>query len=735
MKYFELADLIGADVTASVNECDSYFLSGAAYDTESSTIMHKEKINANDADSAERYVIDNCFVYHIQFAINEQYYAFRSFSDFSIFFDDLIKTIRTINEQNEIAGKLIVWVANLSHEWSFIKNLLSTYDITKIFAKNRREPLLIEIAGVIQFRETIGLFGHSLADISKNWCTKYKKLKGDLDYNKVRTFATPLDETEQAYCRNDVLILTEMHHAIFKAYTRANGVIYIPYTTSGFVRLRLKESIENNENLTELRNNRDKWKDKTNVQLLKMFNRKIYTTAEDWNILRTYGFNGGVVGSNIAHVGKELHNIKCADITSDYPFQMLSKSFPIGPIQTGNKKEWLTALEAHKPVFALVCIEKMQSETDHAFLSKHKILNIKKNNAEFYARHGEPVNTIFNNGKLLTGENIVIVLNDVDYSIYRKAYKITNMHVLKCWFFPWGYKRLPAWLTECVIADYITKSKLKKELGHAAQNNIIYRDAKARVNTYYGTLSTRPEDIFNALDSLALFTPEKDFTFEDLRKNTWLNPYWAFYVTSYARKMLIEKIIAFPDCIVQYDTDSLYYKDNKQGKELENALQAHNKITMENNARRFKNVPDAEFLDDLGTWDFDDVYSRFLCLGAKKYIKEQNGEILTVIAGLPKTAIPKEIVTKRLQNPFEYYNAYTADKGRIIIENMFHNKLASAYSDINHTIYSEITDYNNVTVLQPQTSYHALIPIDFTLGLAEDYLKLIRQFREKKPLK
>ena len=726
-------DILNAH-TISVNDCDCFYTTGAAYDTESSTIMHKEKINAKDPDSPDRYVIDNCFVYHIQFAIGERYFTFRTFGDFSNFLYRLLCELNEMSD-DENKPKLIIWVANLSHEWSFMKNTLKDYNITKIFAKNRREPLLIEVDNLIQFREAIGLFGHSLADISKNWCTKYKKLSGDLDYNKVRTFNTPLDDTESAYCKNDVLVLTEMHENVFKAYTRENGVIYLPYTTSGFVRLKLKEQIENDEYLTEYRSQNPKFEKYNNVKMLKIFNRNIYTTADDWNILRSFGFSGGVVGSNIDSVGKELHNIKCADITSDYPYQMLSKSFPTGPIATGGKKEWLNALNDHKPAFALVRIELMKSNTDHAFLSKHKILNIKRNNAEFYARHGEPRNTIFNNGKLMTGENIVIIINDVDYSIYRKAYDIKNMTVLKCWFFPWGYHKLPDWLTSCVISDYITKSKLKKEMGHAAQSNIVYRDAKARCNTYYGTLSTRPEDIFNMLDALSLFTPEKEFTFDDLRKNTWLNPYWAFYVTSYARKMLIEKIIEYPDCIVQYDTDSLYYKDNKQGKELEKALQAHNEKCMKANARRFKNVENNEFLDDLGTWDFDDIYSRFLCLGAKKYIKEQNGEIITVIAGLPKSAIPKEIVTKQLQNPFEYYNSFTAEKGKIIIENMFHNKLASAYSDVNYTKFVPITDYKNETVLQPVSSYHALLPIDFTLGLAEDYLKLIKQFRNKKTLK
>ena len=732
---YNLYGILQCEKTKSVNECDSYYTIGGAYDTESTTIAHKEKVKPSDDNSPERYVIDHCFVYHIQFAIGENYFAFRSFPDFVTFFSELLVTIRYINETTESKSKFIVWVANLSHEWSFFKNEISKFNITKIFAKNRREPLLIEIDNIIQFRECIGLFGHSLADISKNWCKKYVKLSGDLDYNKIRTFNTPLDETEQAYCRNDVLSLTEMHENAFKAYTRENGVIYIPYTVSGFVRLKLKESIENDEGLTVKRENNEKWSDKSNVQLLKMWNRNLFTTPDDWNLLRTYGFSGGVVGSNIEHVGKELHNIKCADITSDYPFQMLSKPFPCGGIKEGHRAEWLGALEKNLPVFALVHFDKITAKTNHAFISKHKIINDKKNELSFYERHGAPRDMIVNNGKILTGRNIVLIINDVDYSIYRKAYDLENMTVLKCWYFPWGYRRLPEWLTKCIISDYITKSKLKKELGHAAQNNIIYRDSKSRVNTYYGTLSTRPEDIYNTLDGLSLFIPEKEFTFDDLKKNSWLNPYWAFYVTSYARKMLIENIIAFPECVVQYDTDSIYYIDNKQGKALEKSLTDFNKQTIFRNQKRFKNCSDSEFLDDLGTWDFDDVYTRFLCLGAKKYIKEQNGEIMTVIAGLPKSAIPNEIVTKRLQNPFNYYNAFTADKGYIIIQNMFCNKLASAYSDINYTKYCEITDYNGQTVLQPETSYHALIPIDFTLGLAEDYLKLIRQFRKNKPLK
>lgn len=731
-----------SQATESVNGCESYFLTGCAYDTESTTESHIEKVTKTTVDDmtgekvkkeVEQIVIDNCFVYHIQFAIGDKYYSFRSFTDFFKFFSLLLDTVKAANQMYDRNSKLIIWVANMAHEWAFMKNYLSEFNITKIFAKTKRDALLIEVANCIQFREAIGLFGHSLADIAKNWCAINKKQKGDLDYTKTRTFMTELDEVEQGYCRADVLILTEMHNNVFKAYTRPDGVIYIPYTVSGFVRLKLKDAIEHDDGLTAARQNLGKkWQKRNNVSLLKARNRNLFTTADDWNILRTYGFSGGVVGSNILKVGKVLNNVKCADITSDYPFQMLTKRFPTGSIKAGTHGDWLNCLKEKKPVFALLHITEMSAKTQHAFFSKHKIVN--DNELKYKEIFGGCKQPIINNGKILQAFNVVAVMNDVDYQVYSKAYDLIGVTCLHCWYFPSGYRRLPEWLTSCVIKDYITKAKLKKLYGsHKAQTMTEYRDSKSRVNTYFGTLATRCEDVFEALDALKLFEPEKEFTFNDLKFNTWLSPYWAFYITSYARQMLIENILAHPGAVVQYDTDSIYYIQNKDGKQLEKELQQFNEAQSDKNRRQFKNVPDYEYLLDLGSWDFDDVYKKFLCMGAKKYIKTQGKEMETVIAGLPKDAIPKEIITKQLQEPFNYYNPITT--GEIIIEHRFHGKLASVYNDINHTEYKMITDYNGVTACQPVTSFHALIPIDFTLKVAPEYMKLIKYMNRVKQLK
>lgn len=725
--------------TASINGCDSYYTTGCGYDTESSTLLHTENVLDKEGNTVDkRTVVDACFVYHIQFAIGEKYFSFRHYDDFFKWFDTFIAAVKADSISRETKPKMIIWVANFAHEWAFMKNYIQggRYEISKIFSKSRRDVLLVELESCIQFREAIGLFGHSLADISKNWCTKYVKMKGDLDYNKVRTFNTPITARERRYMQNDVFILTEMHTAIFAAYTRSNGVIYIPYTTSGFVRLRLKERIEADEGLTAARENLGgKWLEKSNVQLLKKRNYSIFTNAADWNLLRSYAFAGGSVGSNICEVGKELHGVKCADITSDYPYQMLSQDFPQGKIETGHLKEWEECKTKGLPWFALLYINELTANTHHAFLSEHKIINHKHYGLDEYKeRHGLPKDAIVNNGKLLHAKNLVCVMNDVDYDIYNRAYNLEGVVLLKLWYFPWGYKKLPQWLRDCVIEDYITKSKLKEQ-GKEAQKTVEYRDSKARVNTYFGTLATRPDDIYNALDETALFTPEKEFTFEDLRRNTWLNPYWAFYITSYARRMLIQYIIKYPDSVVQYDTDSLYYKTNKQGLQLEKELEEFNRSCKAANVRRFKHLDNSQYLTTLGTWDFDEQYNRFLCLGAKKYIKEeQNGDIVTVIAGLPKQAIPKEIRRYRVKHIFSRYNPVYLDAD-VIIKHLFTNKFASAYDDRMTTTYTPIKDYKGETVLQPVSSYHALIPIDFTLSVAPEYLKLIRRFQKVKQLK
>ena len=223
---------------------------GVGFDTESTTIWEYKIVKKNKKEIEVPYVKD-CFCYSYCFAIGEKIEHFRTAKQMI----DFLKSLSEFCNNNLTSKhKIIIWVANMSHEWSFIKNyIVRNFEITQFFAVEKRKSLLIELNHNIQFRECIGLFGHSLSDISDNWCTNYKKLVGDLEYSKIRTWKTPLTKSELQYIYNDVLILTEMHQKIIEHYKNDDNSIVIPYTSTGFLRIKLKESLNNDTEITEER--------------------------------------------------------------------------------------------------------------------------------------------------------------------------------------------------------------------------------------------------------------------------------------------------------------------------------------------------------------------------------------------------------------------------------------------------------------------------------------------------
>ena len=96
-----------------------------------------------------------------------------------------------------------MWVANLSFEFQFIRKWLH---VTRLFAKEARQPLLVEHNGWLQFREALSISGGNLEQLAKDYCTT-QKLVGDLDYSKIRHSTTPLTQEELNYCIHDVLII------------------------------------------------------------------------------------------------------------------------------------------------------------------------------------------------------------------------------------------------------------------------------------------------------------------------------------------------------------------------------------------------------------------------------------------------------------------------------------------------------------------------------------------------
>ena len=693
---------------------DSYYKIGGGFDTESTTIKHTEK---------EKMIIEHCFCYLFQFAIGDCIYLIRTLQQFRHFIRQLINYLKTYEttkvnifnkqtkhiEKVDVYPKLILWVANFSHEFSFIKSELQYFNVTKFFAVDERKPLLIEIENVLQFRECLGLFGSSLDDIAKNH-TKLRK-KGDFDYNLIRHAETPLTDTEKKYAEYDVMILSKMHEKVISDLAiKQGGAIVIPYTSTGYIRHECKEHIKNAD-MRDIKFDMCCEK-KSNIDFLKMLNSEKFVSELQWKLCRNYSYTGGLCGSLPSKVCNILKDIWCFDLVSDYPAQMNHKLFPTGKLKTYHickgyyeyTTETLKELKKEgKPFFVFMRLN-LKAKTQHCVFSQHKIYNKEK------------ATVIPVNGKVKIAFNANVIWNDIDLDTYKLAYDIEILEIYSIWYFE-GYTHIPNYILDPLNNRYKDKCKLKKE---GKKDTKEYIQSKRYVNGFYGMCSTKEhyEEIFFE-DGMTETIENR--TFLDLQKEFWLDPYIAFWTTSYARQILIAFITKYPDDIVQYDTDSLYI--NSYNTDLLHEIEEYNKKIIALNKKLF---PNDEIMWDLGTFENtpDDRFDTFVPMGAKKYIKVHDGNITPVIAGLPKDTFENMI-----EKGYNVKKIITICKSifdkPFVIDNMFHGKLASKYLDDINEKNVKITDYLGNVYIQTYTGYHALFDIDFKLDISDSFKKAL----------
>lgn len=686
-----------------------YLQCGGGYDTESTTIT--------DADNKPLFA----FVYHIQICINGQYIYFRDIALLQPFFISLcnvIKKMRTAKKQ----PKLIIWVANLAHEYAFFKRQLAYVGISDIFAKTARQPIKIVLQDCIEFRECLGLFGSSLKKVAELY-THTQKLSGDLDYTLIRTPATPLTEREKAYCKNDVVILDELSRVAFEKFTLQG--LKIPMTGTGILRQKCKRAIPN-------------------IRAEYKANEKLMPETEyDYYLMRKYMYAGGLSGTNPMYAGIKINKAKCADVTSDYPAQMNQQLFPSGQLRECKPAE----IGRYKRQFRIFLFTAdFKSKTAHAVLSKHKILN-------FYNNKDCPYTTaardcIINNGKIQYGKNICCCLNNIDIAALSELYDITNITLYRTWYFT-SKSRAPKWLLQCMNDDYLTKQQLKAAgLSHTKE----YMEAKINVNSYYGMTATRLYDCLFCYNETIedIDDMPSELSYAQKRCKMWLSPYIGYWTTSYARALLMHYIARYPELILQYDTDSLYYITDdavvpaERIAAFESELRNHNRRIALKNRDLFNNN---EHFSDLGAWDIDSTdYIGFKGVGAKRYLKQTaDGALHPVVAGMVKASYDTYI-SDTGADAFDVFNS------DLTLDRITSEKLASVYYDgVCKEIYingkkkrvpdwtapqpaEKITDYmGNITIVSIGT-YHALFAVEFTMKGAATYLQYAQMLQQEKAL-
>ena len=656
-----------------------YLIVGSGFDIETSRIEY------------DSFVASYC--YHWQFSLDEYTIGGRSLDSYENFLEFLISVLK------RTGSYLLCLDANLGYEFQFCKRRWAKFGMSNLFAKERREPLKFDIADCIEMREVLGLFGNSLAQCAKDYC-KTQKMVGDLDYSLVRLTNTPLTIKEQKYCENDVQILSELGHYIFDHYYGKNPKL--PMTKTGIIRQKVKKKLGKN---------------------LKAEKERVQSNMPDEELyffFRRFLFKGGICGTSALHMNKVLTNVVCADYTSDYPACMNHYKFPDGKMYEIPPDEFMSS--PRLPYIATITFHEFRSKTPHSFMSLHKLIGYDRNNTQNY---------VIDNGRVHYAKEATFCVNDVEFKSLIKAYDWEYMDIHRAWAFE-EYVSLPKHLMDVLNEEYLTKQSLKER---GLEDTIEYKDSKAIVNGTFGMTCTAlfMEDLIINYDEIEPNKTEDDKiikkSYREAIKSSFLNPFWGFWITSYARSLLIGVITMFPKCIIQYDTDSIYYlKDHPQSPELEKFLVDYNEAIYEMNDIIFHGN---KHYRDLGAWDIKKPFTRFKGLGSKRYMYEKNdGTIKTVVAGCRRGSIERAWKYAVEHNGYKYdiFMFFTND---MKISKELSGKLASKYvDDYYDKKYRELlVDYKdyrgNIETILLECSI-VLEPIEFNMGLSPEHINFYR---------
>lgn len=641
------------------------------------------------------------FMYHWTFSINKDIYYGSTWESFKIFLSKLSKIC---------PRKKIIFVHNLAFEFQFLH---SVFNFTNVIARKAHKVMSCYLADYdIEFRCTYFMSNCSLDNLSKVFSLPIKKLKGDLDYNLIRTPATMLTEKEYMYCENDVLIIYYYILEELKTYERVDK---IPMTSTGHVRRELKEKVLKDYSYTS------------------KVRRAINTNPKIYNLLQEC-FAGGYTHANWIYANEILADVTSYDFTSSYPYVMISEKYP----STAFKICYINKLEDLEKNFAYILVVKfknIKSKYYNNIISKSKCRYIKAGR--------------YDNGKIIQADELEIVLTDIDFKVFCEFYNFDEYEISESYYSKYSY--LPKQFIEFILEKYIAKTNLKGVEG----KEVEYAKEKNKFNALYGmsvTNTIRDNVIFDAVEGWS----EEELTDENIydklideKKQGFLSFAYGVWVTAYARRNLLMNLKELDEWAVYCDTDSIKLVSGYNKKVIDD----YNKSVEEKikKVSEFLEIPFEKYCPKdkkgksrlLGIFDYDGHYDYFITQGAKKYAyrnlhkysgiikdkkyirsKKRNifnspkNDIHITVAGVPKKAGFKCL--KYLKN----------FKDDLVFEYKYTNKNMLFYVEDMKPQY--ITDYLGNDYYVTDKSGASLMPANYTLGKSLEYVELISDSSSKR---
>lgn len=544
-----------------------------------------------------------------QLSINDTVYYGREFRDLLEVFDDLPKNI-----------KYIIWVHNLSYEFQFLCNIFSWNSVFARTAHKVMKCVPKEFPN-IEFRCTYFLTRLSLESWGKQ--LGVYKLKGDLDYEKIRTPLTKLTSKEMDYCERDCLVVYEGIKDYLKRYRDQWD---IPLTQTGTVRREVKNRLVNQS------------------RYMRFIKKLVPYSARRYALLQRI-FAGGYTHANRLHAGIVQDGIiEHYDFASSYPTVMVAEKYPMSPWAYTGLKE-IPSEDTFDTWAYIFCLEfkKIRCTTFNTYIQAVKCAG---------------KNMRYDNGRVISADSLVIYVTEQDYLTIKETYTWEEMTVLKVYKSLKGY--LPKPLTEYILELYANKTELKG----IPEKEDIYMQSKQYINSLFGmcvTAIVQADVVYDGEWHMQKLTPEYvDDYLQQLRNpSRWEQRYflsysWGCWVTAYARRNLWRCIEKVDEDLLYSDTDSIFvlgehdfsWYNNEITEKLRKACE---ETGLDFSKTRPKTTKGKE--KPMGVFDKEDDCTQFLTLGAKRYVerRKSDGELHLTVSGINKDAV------KLLENDIENF--------------------------------------------------------------------------------
>ena len=391
-------DIFTFDIeTSSVLNLDGSYISASEYQNLSKESQERVEFLA--------------FPYIWQFSINDIVYYGRTF-------DELKEFLELLDKLTDYAKK-IIFVHNLSFEFQF---LMSNFNITDVLARKTRHVMKCTLVDYnYELRCTYMMSNVALKILAKTYKLPVQKLSGDLDYSIIRNSKTPLSDKELAYCENDCLVVYYYIKMELETYKRVDRV---PLTYTGHVRRELRAITV------------------TDFNYKRQVRNCINVDGHIYNLL-IQAFQGGYTHANWFYTSKILKDIDSYDFTSSYPFVMVSEKYPSSEFKKCKIKS-VNDMLTRFAYIVVVRFKNIKSKYYNNFISYSKCRNIK--------------NGRYDNGRVVSADELELTLTDIDFKIILESYSGTY-EILESYFST--YKYLPKKFVDFILEKYVVKTKLK----------------------------------------------------------------------------------------------------------------------------------------------------------------------------------------------------------------------------------------------------------------------------------